>query len=526
MSTTTAGPTDGSQPTLQTIPLHAITVKPGFNPRGEVVEDAELQALAQTIRDRGCLQPIRVRRDGEHHYVLIAGERRYRAAVLAGLEQIPASIAPDREGEDGELELLTDAVVENELRRELDPLARALGYRAMLDAGLTVRGVAERLGGNAGRRSREARIKEHLAILKLPQDLRAQVAGGEIPLLAVKALVELCETHEQLARAAVLAAKPASAEEEPYPWSEIAQSPLQIAVSVCEELPPGVFSTRQRYPLGRFELSEKARKDLAEFRQLTGNELQEIYFAAEQVEQAKALGALRQAGWLAVIVGQDVADRLAEDRVAQAVSEARTRVTESHADPVHATAQAAGGPDADAVTEARRERERERQQREQATRFNLALGVLAYKHLSRVKVDARVLRIFASVDVSVSLRGIAARGARLCLPGWVTETQQNNGRQRTSYLEAPEAFEKALEFLAAADSIGEIAGRAITLIALAAYADETALAQSRRSYYTLSFRGPYAEQARQDLREIVRERIPQGALPALEERLTDTSAGS
>src|SRR5674476_443844 len=67
---------------LRSIPLSQISVAEGFNPRGEVIEDAELQALAQTMRERGCLAPIRVRAtDGG--YVLIAGGRRFRAAPVS-----------------------------------------------------------------------------------------------------------------------------------------------------------------------------------------------------------------------------------------------------------------------------------------------------------------------------------------------------------------------------------------------------------------------------------------------------------
>jgi hypothetical protein len=60
----------------------------------------------------------------------------------------------------------------------------------------------------------------------------------------------------------------------------------------------------------------------------------------------------------------------------------------------------------------------------------LQLGVLAFKHLTRLEVDERVLRVLASVDLGGSLWGIAARGARLCMPGWVEQTEQRNGRTK------------------------------------------------------------------------------------------------
>ena len=92
----------------------------------------------------------------------------------------------------------------------------------------------------------------------------------------------------------------------------------------------------------------------------------------------------------------------------------------------------------------------------------------------------------------------------------MTQTEQKNGRTKTSYLEPHECAEKAREFLAGAKGAGEIAGRAITLIALAVHADEEALAASNRSYHEVSFRGPWAEQAQQDLAELIAERIKPG----------------
>jgi ParB/RepB/Spo0J family partition protein len=516
-------------PDLRSIPLSQITVAEGFNPRGAVAEDAELQALAETMRERGCLQPIRVHAATEGRYVLVAGERRYRAAALAGLTEIPASVLTADSGEQQHLDLLTDAMVENELRCALNPVQRADGYKAMIDDGLTVRGVAERLGGGSRRRSREQRIKEHLAILALPEDLRERVAAGEIPLLAVKALCGLCDIHDDLARAAVTAATPSRDYEEPYGWSEIAETPLAIVVNFCEQLPDGVFSSRDAFPLDAFTLSEKATAALAAYRELTGRDLDRVRFTAEQVEQARALGAVHDAGWLTIIAGQDVADRLAEDHIAQAL-EAATRSTGIGATTSDATGSRSdnglvsgeSGEDADERLRRQASEERACQQeaRDQARSFNLELGLLAFKHLTRVKADERVLRILASVDLGGGLRGVAARGARLSLPGWVTQTEQRNGKTKSAYLDADDAHRRALEFLDGAESPAEIAGRALTLIALAAFADENAIAQSRRSFYTLAFRGAWAAQAEQDLRAIVRERIKEGQLPALDRALT------
>jgi ParB/RepB/Spo0J family partition protein len=525
---------------LREIPLAKIVVAEGFNPRGEVHEDAELQALAETMRQRGCLQPIRVRATETGDYVLIAGERRYRAAALAALTQIPAAVVPvDAGGQSERVELLVDAMVENELRSDLNPQQRALGYQAMIDGGLSVRGVAERLGGKTRRASREQRIKEHLAILALPEDLRTLVAGEKIPLLAIKALVGLCKVHEDLARSAVAAVLDAGEHSEPYTWSEIVAEPLAIAVNNLEELPAGLFNTARSFPLECFALGEKAQQDLAAYEKLTGGRISAIRFTQKLREQAGVLGALHDCGWSAIIAGQDVADRLAEDYIAATLKDERTRARREHQSQTQARTPSSDGSRADREPvaqesaeereerrsqEAKVEREAQKQQRERAISFNLELGLLAFKHLSKMKVEERVLPILASVDLGGSLRGITTRGARLALPGWVTQTTQRNGNTKTTYLDDHEATGKALEFLGGAQSPGDIAGRTLTLIALAALADEDAIAASRRSYYTLSFNGAWAAQAKRDLHAIVRERIQEGQLPALDEVLSERMA--
>jgi hypothetical protein len=103
----------------------------------------------------------------------------------------------------------------------------------------------------------------------------------------------------------------------------------------------------------------------------------------------------------------------------------------------------------------------------------------------------------------------------------VTQTQQRNGKTKSTYLDPGEAEDKATVFLRDAEGAADIAGRSLTLIALASLADEAAIARSRRSNYALSFNGPWARQAERDLTAIVRERIKEGQLPALDEILTE-----
>jgi ParB/RepB/Spo0J family partition protein len=524
---------------LRHIPLSRIAVREGLNPRGAVVEDEELQALAQTMRERGCLQPVRVRAAASGEYLLIAGERRYRAALLAGLTEIPASVQPaDVDQELDEAELASEALIENELRCDLNPVQRANGYQRLLSLGLSVRGVAERLGGKTRRASRERRIREHLAVLALPEDLRELVAGGQIPLLAVKTLVGLCEIHEDLARRAAAAVLEVEQDAEPFSWQEVIDAGLEIAVRCSETLPPGIFQSYRWYPLESFTLSEKASRDLAALQKLNeGRALGEVCFGAELVDAVRPLGTVHDIGsWSALVVGQEIGDRLAEDYIAARLKDARAQARrwreqerEAGQEPSAADAPA-GGPESEETfaqreqriaEQARDRRAQEREQRDAAIQFDQQLGVLAYKHLARVKVDERVLRILASVNLAGELDGIAARGARLALPGWAS--QQKRGA-RLEVLERYEAERKACAFLEGAQSAAEIAGRALSLIALAALADEDAIARSNRCGYELRFQGPWRTQARRDLHAIVRERIKEGQLADLDRLLAERIA--
>jgi len=148
------------------------------------------RADGESIRQDGCLQPIRVRATDHGEFVLISGERRYRAAVKAAVMELPAIIRPAGAGDDDEhADLLVEALLENDLRRDLDAVSRARGYQRLIDAGRTVKGVAERL------QTTQARVREHLRILKLPEELRRRVAVAEIPLRAVKPLAQLESIH-------------------------------------------------------------------------------------------------------------------------------------------------------------------------------------------------------------------------------------------------------------------------------------------------------------------------------------------
>ena len=532
---------DQSQPTttvdrdaLREIPLSRIVVPQGFNPRGAVVDDAELEALAETIRQRGVLQPIRVRATETGDYVLIAGERRYRAAVKAALTVIPAIVRPCGAGDaDEEAELVAEAVIENELRKQLDPVQRALGYRRMKDGGLTIKGVAQRLGGIP-----EKRVRETLAVLDLPDELWPRVADGTIPLSAVKALVRLGKIHEGLPAVAVkrVLDGPPQQWDEPLSWDDVIADPISVGVGGYDEqladLPDDVFVAGNSYAVGRFTLDDKAKGNLAKLCQfLPGVDPESftVRFDRTLVEQAVALKAAHPSrnGYEHLIVGHDVASQLAGDYIAACLKNQREIAKRQRTDQVDEPA-ADGGSSVAGETaspeeleqqrkeEQRRQREADKAKRDAAFTRNEVLGAALVKHLSKVKVDERVMKILTAAPLAGDLAKIAARGARLGFPGWTTQTTRKNGSVKVEYLQGSEAQAKAREYLAGAKTAADIAGRSLALLAMARWADEDAVAQSQHSFYELRFSGyasgahgvPWRDEAGDLLDEILIERLP------------------
>ena len=183
------------------------------------------------------------------------------------------------------------------------------------------------MGGKAKRSSRERRIRDHLTILALPDALSRLVAGETIPLLAVKALAELCKIHEELARNAVAAVLNAEDGDEAPTWSEFANDALSLGVLHTDPLPAGMFQSNRRYPVGAFTLGEKAAKNLIAYEKATGRKLESVSFTPDVVEHARRLKAVHEIGrWSQLIVGQDVGDALAEDHIAQSLKAVRARI--------------------------------------------------------------------------------------------------------------------------------------------------------------------------------------------------------
>src|SRR5205814_3568280 len=167
------------------VPIHEIVPNPE-QPRRHF-DDEALGQLADSIRRHGLLQPLVVRRIAGR-YELIAGERRLRAAIRAGLERLPVVVREAR-AED-RLEL---ALIENVQRENLTPLEEAEAYRHLLDEyGLTQDEIAERVG-----KSRPA-ITNTLRLLGLPDAVKALLEGGELTAGHARAVLSIEGVDEQV----------------------------------------------------------------------------------------------------------------------------------------------------------------------------------------------------------------------------------------------------------------------------------------------------------------------------------------
>jgi ParB family transcriptional regulator, chromosome partitioning protein len=167
------------------LPISALQPNP-LQPRKEFSEDT-LRELADSIRHQGVLQPVLVEEESGGRYTIIAGERRYRAARLAGLERIPVIVKKFTETERLEI-----ALVENIQRENLSPLEEAVAYKRLMDiAALNQEEVAAKVGKN------RSTVANSLRLLKLPEEIQKAVGEGSISAGHARAILSVNSSENQ-----------------------------------------------------------------------------------------------------------------------------------------------------------------------------------------------------------------------------------------------------------------------------------------------------------------------------------------
>jgi ParB family transcriptional regulator, chromosome partitioning protein len=237
-----------------------------FQPRGSL-DAARLQELAQSIRANGLIQPIVVRKAGDR-FQIIAGERRWRAAKLAGLLRVPIVVRDVVPGEKSQLEL---ALVENIQREDLNPIDEALAYKRLADQfELTQEQIAAAVGKD------RATIANHLRLLRLPDEVRTEVASGRLSMGHARALLSLAGEAEQRQLARDVLARSLSVRETESIVKKIVESgapreavepaPVDVHTRAAEDRLKVLLGTRVRIvrhgTRGRIEIDFNSEEEL------------------------------------------------------------------------------------------------------------------------------------------------------------------------------------------------------------------------------------------------------------------------
>lgn len=254
--------TPATKSPYQMLPIHKVEPNPG-QPRQDF-DPEELQALADSIALHGVVQPLTVREVPGGYYQIIAGERRWRAARIAELREIPAVIieADDRK-------VMELALIENLQRQDLNPVEEAMGYRSLMeDYGLTQEDAAKQVG-----KSRPA-VANALRLLNLPEKVLEMVRKGELTAGHARAVLSLKTVKMQEQAAQKIAALGLSVRQAELLCKNMAKEPAPVKeptlavdyVAECEKnlskhLGRGVKIVNGKRK-GRFELEFYGQDDL------------------------------------------------------------------------------------------------------------------------------------------------------------------------------------------------------------------------------------------------------------------------
>ena len=154
-------------------------IEPNKDQVRKIFDEEKLNELAESIKRYGVLQPIIVTKKNDY-YEIVAGERRWRASIIAGLTHIPAIIKEDNEKDNAKISL-----IENMQRENLNPIERARGFKSLIEGyDLTVSDLARTLGLNS------TRIKENIELLSLDKRVIAFIEEGKLPETTAKLILE------------------------------------------------------------------------------------------------------------------------------------------------------------------------------------------------------------------------------------------------------------------------------------------------------------------------------------------------
>lgn len=197
------------------VTLRLSEIKPNYEQPRKHFDEQALAELADSIREHGVLQPLIVRPMLGGEYQLIAGERRYRAAMLAQVSSVPVVIR-----EFSDMEAMEVALVENLQRRDLNPVEEGEGYKALAEQfSLTQAEISKKVG-----KSRSA-VANAMRLVELPDEVKKAVSDGSLSMGHARALLSLQESEQICSAAAETIAKGLSVRQTEQMVSKLQRSP-------------------------------------------------------------------------------------------------------------------------------------------------------------------------------------------------------------------------------------------------------------------------------------------------------------
>ena len=459
-----------------------IHVRPGFNPR----ETVDVEGLTRSVKTHGVLQPVEVRSDGNGGYVLIAGERRLSAAILADAPDIPAIVS---EVEADSPDELVHAIIENTQREDLSPVEVAKAMKRLRELGYTNRKqICEALSIS------ESRAARYEAILDVPEELHPAIEDGSLPLKALDFYAKIAKQNPELAIAfAGCGASPASAAADPGHY-------VYVVLHACET----VWSAYDRVRVMDLELTEEAKEIAEAYKEAFETDMHTEVTEAT-LNEGKAYGAVLELGedefesfdlitdpaWLADQVSKSITEK--KDMIAEAIankdrsalqkaaSEDDVPFTDDQIDR-HSPVYEPTPEEKEKQSEARKAENQERKvQAERAETYNADVGQQIFERITEIKLTPTVADALVALVVSHEGPSWALRGLRYIHPGWTYEEKLESGNVKTRLVDNERtARERLSAFLA--DGTPEAKLAKVCQLMLAAWiVDERQVARTRRA---------------------------------------------
>ncbi len=222
---------------IANIALARIDANP-FQPRTDFEEES-LQELARSIKEQGIIQPLTVRKLGYDHYQLISGERRMKAAAMAGLKEVPCYIRVANDEQ-----MLELALIENIHRKDLNALEIAISYQRLIDElNLKQEEVSQKVGKD------RATVANYIRLLKLPPEVQYALRFDQISMGHARALISISDTEKQLKALLKIVEKGLSVREAEKLAREILEPPVHKSreeFNLPENLEPPFASLKDK----------------------------------------------------------------------------------------------------------------------------------------------------------------------------------------------------------------------------------------------------------------------------------------